>query len=190
MVYKKGFDDLIRALALSPLKESNVVAVMIGEGDQWADWQALGEQLGVSAKLRWVGSVPKDRIIVDYNVADLLVMPSVSKPADGLNVCVLDAMSCAKPVVASTVAGNRLAVADGVTGLLVPEQSPAELAAALSRLVDSPDLRRQMGAAGRTRIEQELGWPHLAKRYFAHFERLAHRSLMSDTEKGRTETEV
>ncbi len=46
MVYKKGFDDLIRALAISPLKESNVVAVMIGQGDQWVEWQALGEQVG------------------------------------------------------------------------------------------------------------------------------------------------
>jgi hypothetical protein len=34
-----------------------------------------------------------------------------------------------------------------------------------------------MGAAGQTRIEQELGWPHLAKRYLAHFERLTQRSL-------------
>jgi glycosyltransferase involved in cell wall biosynthesis len=172
MVYKKGFDDLIRALALSPLKERNVVAVMIGQGDQWAEWQALGAELGVADKLRWMGNVPKDRIVVDYNMADLLVMPSVSKPADGLNVCVLDAMSCGKAVVASTVAGNGLAVVDGVTGLLVNEQAPEELARALAKLVHDPLLRQRMGKAGRTRIEEELGWPHLARRYLAHFRRL------------------
>jgi phosphatidylinositol alpha-1,6-mannosyltransferase len=177
MVYKKGFDDLIRALALSPLKQSNVVAVMVGQGDQWAEWQALAEQLGVSAKVRWAGNVPKDRIVIDYNLADVLVMPSVSKPADGLNVCVLDAMSCGKAVVASTVAGNALAVLDGVTGYLVDEQAPDQLAAVLATLVRDPQLRRQMGAAGRARIEQELGWPHLARRYLAHFERLAHASM-------------
>jgi glycosyltransferase involved in cell wall biosynthesis len=174
MVYKKGFDDLIRALATSPLKEKDVVAVMVGEGDQWAQWQALGQELGVAAKLRWVGNVPKDRIVVDYNLADVLVMPSVSKPADGLNVCVLDAMSCGKAVVASMAAGNALAVVDGVTGFLVAEQAPGQLATALARLVDDPTLRRQMGLAGRARIEQELGWPHLARRYLAHFARLAH----------------
>lgn len=172
MVYKKGFDDLVRALAISPLKEANVVALMVGQGDQWAEWQALGEQLGVAEKLRWVGNVPKDRIVVDYNLADLLVMPSVSRPADGLNVCVLDAMSCAKPVVASYAAGNALAVVDGVTGCLVPEQSPAALADALLRLHKDPALRQQMGAAGRARIEKELGWPHLVRRYLAHFARL------------------
>jgi glycosyltransferase involved in cell wall biosynthesis len=172
MVYKKGFDDLVRALAISPLRESNVVAVMVGQGDQWVEWQALGEQLGVAEKLRWVGTVPKDRIVVDYNLADVLVMPSVSRPADGLNVCVLDAMSCAKPVVATYAAGNALAVVDGVTGCLVPEQEPAVLAAALMRLHENPALRQQMGAAGRARIEDELGWPHLARRYLAHFARL------------------
>jgi glycosyltransferase involved in cell wall biosynthesis len=173
MVYKKGFDDLIRALALPPLRDRRVVAVMIGQGDQWAAWQALAAQLGVADRVRWVGTVPKDRIAVDYNAADMLVMPSVSKPADGLNVCVLDAMSCAKPVVASTVAGNALAVVDGETGFLVPEQAPAVLAQALARLVDDADLRARMGAAGRARIEQALGWPHLARRYRDHFARLA-----------------
>jgi glycosyltransferase involved in cell wall biosynthesis len=128
----------------------------------------------VASKLRWPGTVPKDRIIVDYNMADVLVMPSVSKPADGLNVCVLDAMSCGKVVVASTVAGNALAVVHGLTGLLVDEQQPAQLAASLARLVDDPALRRRMGGAGRERIEQELGWPHLARRYLAHFNRLAY----------------
>ena len=177
MVYKKGFDDLIRALALSPLNERNVVAVMVGEGDQWAEWQALSTELGVAEKMRWVGNVPKDRIVVDYNLADVLVMPSVSKPADGLNVCVLDAMSCGKAVVASTVAGNALAVVDGETGYLVEEQTPAALAVALARLVDDPTLCQQMGAAGRARIEQELGWPHLAQRYLGHFARLAQPSL-------------
>ena len=173
MVHKKGFDDLVRALALDELRGREIVAVMVGQGDQWAEWQRLALELGVMGHMRWVGNVPKDDIGRYYNLADVLVMPSVSRPADGLNVCVLDAMSCAKPVVASDVAGNPLAVRDGVTGLLVPEQSPAALAAALARLVDDAGLRAKLGAAGRARIEQELGWPHLARRYLAHFARLA-----------------
>lgn len=172
MVYKKGFDDLLRALADPALAGKSVVAVLIGDGDQRAAWEQLAHDLGVAARVRWVGTVPKDRIGVYYNAADVLVMPSVSKPADGLNVCVLDAMSCAKPVVGSDVAGNPLAVVDGVTGRLVPEQNPAALAAALAELATDPHQRAAMGAAGRRRIETELGWPHLARRYIAHFERM------------------
>lgn len=177
MVYKKGFDDLLRALADPALAGRPVVAVMVGDGDQRAAWEQLAGDLGVSAQVRWVGTVPKDHIGVYYNAADVLVMPSVSKPADGLNVCVLDAMSCAKPVVGSDVAGNPLAVVDGVTGRLVPEQAPAALAAALAELVDDPARRHAMGTAARQRIEQELGWPHLARRYIAHFERMCRSTL-------------
>jgi glycosyltransferase involved in cell wall biosynthesis len=173
MVPKKGFNVLIRALAEPVLCERNLVAVMVGEGDDKAAWQALAQQLGVGERLRWVGNVPKTAIGVYYNLCDFLAMPSVSRPADGLNVCVLDAMSCGKPVVASTVAGNPLAVVDGVTGLLVAEQEPAALAEAIARLLDDPELRQRMGAASRARIEQELGWPHLARRYLTHFARIS-----------------
>ena len=105
---------------------------MVGEGDDRAAWQRLAEELGVAAKLRWTGNVPKDRISVYYNLADVLVMPSVSLPADGLNVCVLDAMSCGKAVVGSNVAGNPLAIVDGKTGLIVPEQDADALARAIA----------------------------------------------------------
>ena len=172
MVYKKGFDMLIRALADPALRTQDVVAVMIGEGDQKAEWQILAQELGISERLRWVGSIPKDKIGVYYNACDVLVNPAVRKPVDGLNVCVLDAMSCGKPVVGSTVAGNPLAIVDGETGFLTPEGDPAALAQALATLAADTNLRQRMGQAARQCIEQELGWPPLTRRYIAHFQRL------------------
>ena len=136
------------------------------------EWQALAAQLGISERVRWVGNVPKTEIGIYYNACDILLNPSVSKPADGLNVCVLDAMSCAKPVVGSNVAGNALAIVDGETGLIVPEQDASALAKALAKLVDDGELRQKMGKLARQRIESELGWPPLARRYLGHFERI------------------
>ncbi len=175
MVPKKGFDVLIRALATPALRARPVIAVMVGEGDDKAAWQQLAADLGVAERLRWIGNVPKTAIGRYYNLADMLAMPSVSRPADGLNVCVLDAMSCGKPVIGTMVAGNPLAIVDGATGLLIAEQDSDALAAAVARLVDDPALRGRMGAASRVRIETELGWPHLARRYIQHFETLAAR---------------
>jgi glycosyltransferase involved in cell wall biosynthesis len=172
MVYKKGFDTFIRALAEPALRDRHVVGIMVGEGDQKVEWQALAQDLGVAERLRWVGNVPKTAIGVYYNACDLLINPAVRKPVDGLNVCVLDAMSCGKPVVGSTVAGNPLAIAHGETGLLVAEGDPLALAAALAQLADDPTLVCRMGTAARRRIEEELGWPPLARQYIAHFARL------------------
>ncbi len=172
MVYKKGFDTFIRALAEPALRDRNVVGIMVGEGDQKAEWQALAADLGVAERLRWVGNIPKTEIGVYYNACDVLINPAVRKPVDGLNVCVLDAMSCGKPVIGSTVAGNPLAIADGETGFLVAEGDPLALAAALARLADDASLACRMGLAGRRQIEEELGWPPLARDYIAHFKRL------------------
>ena len=185
MVYKKGFDRLLRAAAqIANSKsaklqfaicnlQSAIHLVLVGEGDLWAEWQALGRELGLGARVHWVGNVPADQIGVYYNMADALVMPSVTHPADGLNVTVLDAMSCAKPVVGTIAAGNELAIRDGHNGFLVPEADDAALAGALAALATDPALRGRLGAAGRQMIETELGWPQLARRYVAHFERLA-----------------
>lgn len=173
MVAKKGFDVLLQALAESELSERPVVAVLVGEGDEWSKWKWLAASMGIATRVRWVGTVPYDQIGVYYNACDMLVMPSVTAPADGLNVCVPDAMSCGKPVVGTTAAGNELAIVDGETGFLVPEGNPSALAQAIATLADEPTLRTQMGFLGRQRVERELGWPVLSQRYLDHFERLA-----------------
>jgi glycosyltransferase involved in cell wall biosynthesis len=87
-------------------------------------------------------------------------------------------MSCGKAVIGSEVAGNRLAIVDGKSGLIVPEQDPLALGQAIAYLLKNPDLCKKMGVAGRHRIEHELGWPHLARRYIEHFARLSGNKVM------------
>jgi glycosyltransferase involved in cell wall biosynthesis len=188
MVYKKGFDVLLRAMGV--LKQSGLLApvslpaprltlpaihlALVGDGDLWPEWQALARDLGLDGHVHWLGRVPFDRMGRAYNAADALVMPSVTRPADGLNVCVLDAMACAKPVIGATAAGNELVIENDVNGWIVPEQDPHALARAILRLAALPSERRAaMGQASRRLIETQFGWPHLAKRYLEHFARLA-----------------
>ena len=171
MVYKKGFDVLLRALARLPEDAPPIHAVFIGDGDLWKAWQALARELGLT-HVHWVGRVPNHEMGIWYNMADALVMPSVTRPEDGLNVCVLDAMACGKPIVASDCAGNDLVVEDGVNGFIFPEGDADALARALLRLAEDRDLARRMGTVSRDFIETRYGWPHLARRYREHFRRL------------------
>jgi len=161
--------------AVSMLRSSNTHIVLIGEGDLWERWQAMGVELGIDERLHWVGNVPRDEIAIYYNMADVLVMPSVTRPATGLSVCVLDAMACGKPIIGSDAAGNPLVVRTSVNGFIVPEGHTAALAAALALLTSDPERRQRMGRASRRFIETEFGWPHLARRYIEHFEKLVHR---------------
>ncbi len=182
MVYKKGFDVLLRALGI--LKQHGHLApssalppihlALIGDGDLWQEWQALAHGLGLDGHVHWLGRVPFDRMGRAYNAADALVMPSVTRPADGLNVCVLDAMACAKPVIGTPAAGNELVIQQGVNGWIVPEQDPDALAGAILHLAALPPAQRPaMGQASRELIDTQFGWPHLARRYLQHFARLA-----------------
>lgn len=66
---------------------------------------------------------------------------------------VLEAMAAGLPVVAARVGALDELVEDGVTGFLVPPADDAALLAALRRLLDDPERRRAMGAAGRARAE-------------------------------------
>ena len=69
-------------------------------------------------------------------------------------------MAAGAPIVASDIHGYKGVVRRGREGLLVPPHEPKELAAAIARLLDDPELRASMGAAGRVRAE-EFSWPRV-----------------------------
>ncbi|MEA3337856.1 MAG: glycosyltransferase [Chloroflexota bacterium] len=182
MVYKKGFDVLIRAMAM--IKQSGVLETgaalpklrlaFVGEGDLWQEWQELARDLGVDEDIVWPGTVPFDQMQGMYNAADVLVMPSVTRPATGLSVTVLDAMACGKPIIGSTAAGNPLVVREGHNGYIVPEGDPAALAGAILRFAALPcETREEMGKKSRRLVEEQFAWEHLARRYLENFKRLA-----------------
>jgi glycosyltransferase involved in cell wall biosynthesis len=84
--------------------------------------------------------------------SEVVVIPSV---VEGQGLVALEAMAACKPVVASRVGGLTETVREGVTGLLVPPNDPGALAQALQILLADEALRRRMGTAGRSLVEQE-----------------------------------
>jgi glycosyltransferase involved in cell wall biosynthesis len=84
---------------------------------------------------------------------DLFVMSSVT---EGLGTSLLDAMACARPIVATTAGGIPEVVEDGVNGLLVPPRDAASLAKAIVRALKNDALRTRMGAAGLARVSERF----------------------------------
>jgi glycosyltransferase involved in cell wall biosynthesis len=92
---------------------------------------------------------------------DLFALPSHQ---EAMPLALLEAMSAARPVVASRVGGIPEVIEHGSTGLLVGPSSPAELAAALRRLARDPDLRRQLGMAGQEVVKERFGAARMVRK--------------------------
>ncbi len=97
-----------------------------------------------------------------YSAMDIIVSTSES---EGLSNVLLEAMACAKPVVATIAGGNIEVVEDGLTGALVPIAAPHLTAAAVERLITDPRLRQQLGASGRLWAQTRFSMPAMVRRY-------------------------
>jgi glycosyltransferase involved in cell wall biosynthesis len=102
-----------------------------------------------------LGRVSHDVLEELYARAAVFVLPSRS---EGFGVVCAEAMAHGRPVVGSRVGGLAELIVDGETGILVPPRRPDLLRKALQRLLDQPELRRKMGAAGRDRIIRLCSW--------------------------------
>jgi len=133
----------------------------------------------------WIREVvDKERLIALYSQAAVFVCPSIYEPFGIIN---LEAMACGAPVVASAVGGIPEIVLPGETGYLVPfERSAADnpeprrpeafssdLAQAVNRIVDHPELARFMAERGRQRARETFSWTAIASKTLDFYQRLA-----------------
>ncbi|RSK43080.1 glycosyltransferase [Hymenobacter rigui] len=131
---------LIRAVAALPAG-LDVVLALVGDGELRAPAEALARQLGVAERVRFVGF--RQDVPQVLRALDVYCLPSLW---EGLPIGVLEAMACARPVLATAVDGTREVIAHGRNGWLVPPATPAALTAALTHLVTSPTLRAALAA--------------------------------------------
>ena len=87
------------------------------------------------------------------NLSSIVCLPSYR---EGLPKCLLEAASCARPIVATDVPGCREVVSHGKTGLLVEAKNKDSLVIALSKLLTDSNLRKEMGEKGREMVLKEF----------------------------------
>lgn len=170
LVAKKGFGVLLEAWPAVLRACPHATLAIVGYGDLRDALERQAADLGVAARVRFTGQLPRDRAAAYMAAADVFVLPIVREGVDGLPNVLLEAMSAGRAVVASRVAGVPDVVDDGVHGLVVPERDPAALAAAIVRLISEPDLAARFGATARARVERELTWDRAAERLESAFQ--------------------
>jgi glycosyltransferase involved in cell wall biosynthesis len=130
-----------------------------------AELEREAERLGVRERVLFTGHRDDARALLAE--ADVVALPSWT---EGLPLAVLEAMTQARPVVATLVGGTAEVVVDGETGLLVPPRDPEALAQAIERLLADPTLRRRLGEAGRRRVEERFSLDAMTRRVLAIYD--------------------
>ena len=126
---------------------------------------ATGEPAGrVDEFTRFVGWLSQDELPRHIREADILVMPTIAQ--EGLGRTTVEAMAVGRPVIASRIGGLPYTVRDGLTGLLCEPGNAADLAQKLEILLDNPELKQQMGIAGRRVFDEEFTWEKVIDKHY------------------------
>lgn len=158
-VPKKGYDDLIDALALLP-PELHWRFVHIGGGALRRRLERQAARKGLGARAVFRGARAQDDVLAAYRAADLFVLaPRIADDGDrdGLPNVLVEAQSQGVACVSTRVSAVPELIEDGVTGLLVAPGDHEALAQALARAIGDPALRARLGAAGAARVRAAFG---------------------------------
>ena len=156
LAFQKGFDLLLRAMQ----DIENATLVLVGDGEDRGQLQALATSLGVADRTIWVGW--SDDVRSHVRSFDVFVLPS---RFEGFPLAVLEALLAEKPVVATDVGSVGEAVIPGETGFLVPPDDAGALAASIRQLLGDDQLQRRMGARGRQLVLSRFTAAHMARSF-------------------------
>jgi glycosyltransferase involved in cell wall biosynthesis len=153
-VEKKGYDDLLTALAALPAG-LHWQFTHIGGGKLAGDLKQRAKKLKIADRVEWLGAQPRETVLENYRATDLFVLASrVARNGDrdGLPNVLMEAQSQELCCLATDLSGIPELVEDGRSGVLVPPADPGALSEALARLIADPDLRARLGVAGREHV--------------------------------------
>lgn len=175
LVYKKGFEYLLKALPAVIKKNPKVRLIIGGDGDLAQPLAKIAEELGLKDKVIFSGTVKRDEILYYYNMADIMVTPSIIDQegnVDGRPLVILESMACGKPQVVTNLPGISDALVDGVNAILVEQKNSQQITDAIEKLISSPSLRQKMGLANIELAHHQLSTKNIGANYTQLFEQV------------------
>ena len=149
---RKGIKTLIQACAiLKSQGYSNYSLVIVGKGDQQEELEAFIQEKDLVDQVTWAGWVDYDKIGSYFQATDIFVFPTYE---DVWGMVLPEAMLCGKPVLGSSGAASCELIEEGGNGYIFDPHQPQELATAMQKFLDHPDLIKSMGARSRELISQ------------------------------------
>lgn len=150
MILAKGFTTLIKAVALLKTKNISFSLCLIGDGPDRHIFEEMSEKMNLTQQINFFGFATGVDLLEYYQKSSIVVVPSIAEEPFG--IVAIEAMSCAKPVVASDCGGLPEAVGDA--GILVPPNNSQALADTLEHLLLNPAICSDLGKRARERVKK------------------------------------
>lgn len=167
----KGVDTLVEAFSnIQPdkLPECHI----IGRGEMKEELLRKVREYGLSHKIVFKPWMTHEELGEALSGARMSILPSRE---ENFSLAILSSMCVGTPTISTKVGGTPEIITDQENGLLVPPDNPAALSKAIEQLLENPNLREQLGAAGSTHIRNNLTWDDAC----AKFEKLYEEALGS-----------
>ena len=140
--------------------------LIAGDGPELENLKSLARDLGLADRVHFPGRADHAAVVRYMQGCEFFVLSS--RADEGLPVVCAEAMGAGCAIVATRSGGAPEAVLDGQTGLLVDKENVEQLATAMQRLINDPELRDRLAAAGKARAA-EFAWPVIAQQYVAAY---------------------
>jgi glycosyltransferase involved in cell wall biosynthesis len=161
----KGLEVLLRAVA-ELRREGRAVRLKVGgAGEEQGHYKNIAAELGITGATEFLGFIPGPDLPAFYGSCHVFVLPSTDARREGFGLVLLEAMACGRAVVSTPIVGMYQDIQKHETGLLVPPEDSAALAAALRRLDDERGLLAEMGSRGRQLIVDRYTWTSVTDAY-------------------------
>jgi len=151
----KGHEFLIQAAKRLIEKNKNVHILLIGDGLLRSEIENEIKSLGIENNFHFSGLIPPRDVPKHTAAMDIVCHLSLR---EGLPRAVVQGLAAEKPVVAYNLDGAPEVVFNDETGYICPAESVDEVTEALDKLVQSEDLRKKLGKAGRKLVSEKFAW--------------------------------
>lgn len=174
MVEKKGFDVMLKAVALLKKSGHSIELSLAGDGPLKSTLKKLAQDLSLTNEVHFEGSLSHDKVANWMQTLDVFALgckPDANGDMDGIPVVLMEAMSQAIPVISTRLSGIPELILHNQTGLLAEPGDPADLAIQINRMLAEPCLRDTLTRNALAHVTEEFGQDVNVNRLLTHFNR-------------------
>ena len=174
--YFKGIELLISAFKIldeiNQDKPGRAKLLIVGEGNLKEKYKGKAAEAGLQDKIIFADPVADNDLPKYYNLADIVILPSIDR-SEAFGITLIEALACAKPVIAANLPGVREVVKNGENGFVFEVKNEGDLASRINILLNDSGLMNKMGENGRKNAEKYYDHGTITKKLEEVYQKIA-----------------